>query len=225
MSRAQGKQDSKVNRQESAAQTRRDIIAAARKLFAEQGYSQTTVNEVARLAKVAPITVYTVVGGKVGLLRILMENWSAAPGNETSLAEIRALQHPQAVLESVARVVRSMREEFGDITYFMQDAAPHDPEVAASLAIATARYRRWFVLVAEHLASLGALRPDLTRREVTDTLWFYFGYWGYYTLHNENGMSYTRAERWLLKAATQALLSASERSAPPQKASTLNARL
>ncbi len=206
MSKNERNDEEKGSRQESAAQTRRDIIAAARKLFAEQGYSQTKVNEVARLAKVAPITVYTVVGGKVGLLRILMEIWSAAPGNETSLAEIRALQQPQAILETVARVVRSMREEFGDITYFMHDAAPHDPEVAESLAIATARYRRWFLIVAQHLAGLGALRPGLAVRDAVDTLWFYFGYWGYYTLHHENGMSYKRAEQWLLKAATQALL-------------------
>ena len=206
MPKIQEQQAERGRRQESAAQTRRDIIAAARKLFAEQGYSQTKVDEVARLAEVAPITVYTVVGGKVGLLRILMEIWSAAPGNETSLAEILALGQPQAVLESVARVVRSMREEFGDIVYFMHDAAPHDPEVAASLAIATARYRAWFLHVAQHLAKLGALRADLTVREVVDTLWFYFGYWGYYTLHNESGLSYKRAEQWLLKAASQALL-------------------
>ena len=207
MSKLEKNNDERGSRQESAAQTRRDIIAAARKLFAEQGYSQTKVNEVARLARVAPITVYTVVGGKVGLLRILMEIWSAAPGNETSLAEIRAMQHPHAILESVARVVRSMREEFGDITYFMHDAAPHDPEVAESLAIATARYRRWLLFVAQHLAGLGALRPGLTVRDVVNTLWFYFGYWGFYTLHNESGLSYKRAEQWLLKAASQALLS------------------
>ncbi len=206
MSQLREKDIEKGSRQESAAQTRRDIIAAARKLFAEQGYSQTKVNDVARLAQVAPITVYTVVGGKLGLLRILMEIWSAAPGNETSLAAIQQMQHPQAILESVARVVRSMREEFGDIAYFMHDAAPHDPEVAESLAIATARYRRWLLLVAQHLASLGALRPGLTVRDVVTTLWFYFGYWGFYTLHNESGLSYKRAEQWLLEAASQALL-------------------
>ena len=199
-------QPGRTRRQEYADQTRDAIIAAARLLFAEQGYAQTKVEEIARLARVAPITVYSAAGGKIGLLRALMEIWSTAPGNDIALADIQALEDPRAVVAKVARVVRSMREEFGDIAYFMHDAAPHDPAVAESLAVATARYRNWFVVVAQHLASLNALPAEMTLADAADVFWFYFGYWGYYTLHNEIGWTYERAEQWLLEAATQALL-------------------
>lgn len=195
-----------TRRQEYAEQTRNAIIAAGRNLFDRQGYAQTTVEEIARLARVAPITVYTVVGGKTGLLRILMEIWSTAPGNDAALADIHAQTDPQQVLKQVGQVVRYMREQFGDIAYFMQDAAPHDREVAESLAVATGRYRAWFVIVVKHLADLNGLRPGLSLQEAADILWFYFGYWGYYTLHNENGWSYERAEEWLVKAASQDVL-------------------
>jgi len=40
-----------------------------------------------------------------------------------------------------------------------------------------------------------------------DILWFYFGYASYFTLHDENGWSYERAERWLADQACRELLS------------------
>ena len=193
-------------RQQYAEQTRADILQAARKLFAEQGYAQTKVEEIARNARVAPITVYAVGGGKVGLLRTLMEIWSTTPKNDELLARVLAQRTPQAIIDTVAAGVRALREEFGDIAYFMQDAAPHDPEVRTSLAVATGRYRNFFVVVAEHMARLDYLRPELTLQDAADLFWFYFGYWGYYTLHNENGWAYERAEKWLSKAAQSALL-------------------
>jgi AcrR family transcriptional regulator len=201
-----GVQGSQTRRQMYAEQTRAAIIAAARRLFAEQGYAQTKVEEIARDAQVAPITVYSAVGGKVGILRTLMEIWSATPKNEELLNRVLAEREPRAVIACLAAGVRSLREEFGDIAYFMQDAAPHDPDVHKSLEVATGRYRAFFVHVVEHLANLGSLRADLTQRDAADICWFYFGYWGYYTLHNENGWPYERAEAWLCDAATAALL-------------------
>jgi AcrR family transcriptional regulator len=193
-------------RQEYADQTRRAIISAARTLFAERGYGSTKVEDIAKLARVAPITVYSVVGGKSGLLRILMDIWSAAPIVGTTLSSVQDMEDPGAILELVARVVRSMREEFGDIIRVLLDAALHDHTVAESLAIATARYRQSFLTVAQRLATLDALRAELTLEEAADVLWFYFGYWGYFTLHNENKWTYEKAERWLFMAAKQAVL-------------------
>ena len=37
-------------------------------------------------------------------------------------------------------------------------------------------------------------------------LWFYFGYSSYFTLHDDNGWSYRRAERWLAGQARRELL-------------------
>jgi hypothetical protein len=39
-----------------------------------------------------------------------------------------------------------------------------------------------------------------------DVLWFYFGHGSYFTLHDENGCSYERAERWLADQACRKLL-------------------
>lgn len=56
-------------RQEQAAETRRNIIAAANELFVAQGYGQTTVKQVAARAGVAVETVYAIFRTKAALLR------------------------------------------------------------------------------------------------------------------------------------------------------------
>jgi AcrR family transcriptional regulator len=197
---------SRNRRQIYAEQTKQAIIEAARQLFASKGYAQTTVEQIAKLAEVAPVTVYAAAGGKGGILRALMEAWSATPKNDELIARVLSERDPREVLARVAEGVRTLREEFGDIAYFMQDAAPHDPEVAKSLEVATNRYRAFFVLVIEHLQSVDSLRPELSVRDAADIGWFYFGYWGYYTLHNENFWSYDKAQLWLEDAAAHALL-------------------
>ena len=80
-----------------------------------------------------------------------------------------------------------MREEFGDIMRVLLTTAPHDQAVAGSLATATVRYRKAFVPIAERLMSLGALREGMNVDHAVDVLWFYFGYSGFFTLHDENG--------------------------------------
>ena len=60
-------------RAEQAEQTRRRILAAARQLFVERGFTATTVAAVARAAGVSPDTVYVSLAGKRGLLEGVLE--------------------------------------------------------------------------------------------------------------------------------------------------------
>lgn len=75
--------------------------------------------------------------------------------------------------------------------------APHDEAVAKALQAATSVYRKSFTPIAEHLAKLGALRRAVDVAGAVDLFWFYFGYTSYFTLHDDNGWSYERAEHWL----------------------------
>src|SRR3954470_14319368 len=58
-------------RREQAAATRREILAAAQRLFERQGYAATTMAAVAAEARVALKTVYLAFETKSGLLRAL----------------------------------------------------------------------------------------------------------------------------------------------------------
>ncbi len=195
-------------RDEYAEETRRAIIAAARELFSKHGYFQTTVEDIAKLARVAAVTVYSSVGGKAGLLRILTDIWTTSQSIEACREMVADLDDPAAILAVIANTARKMREEFGDIVILMLVTAPHDKTVAENLAVATERYRKAFGKVAQRLIRLDALREGFDERYAIDVLWFHFGYWGLYSLHNDNGWDYDRAERWLCESATRALLKA-----------------
>jgi hypothetical protein len=84
--------------------------------------------------------------------------------------------------------------------------APHDPRVAESLATVTGNYRKGMALTAQRLADLGALKTDVSVAAAADVLWFYFGYYSYFTLTDENRWPLADAEEWLLGQASSALL-------------------
>lgn len=202
-----GRHDRKVNRREEYAEaTKRAIVDAARLLFGQKGYFATKVAEIAATARVSPATVYSVSGGKHGLLRGLIDEWSTAPDAAAARHRIDQLDDPADLLRYLATVAREMRQDHGDIMRVVLAAAPHDPAAADGLATGTARYRGFLAAVAKRLAHLGALRKDIDTDEALDILWFYFGYAGFFTFVDDNGWSYPKTEQWLCNSASQALL-------------------
>ena len=202
----------RTRRQDYAQATRQAIIDAARKLFAERGYFAAKVDDIAAEARVAPATVYAVTGGKQNLLDILITAWTTNPVVEQTLSHIDTSTDPVAIIREVASASRTMREAYVDVIRVMLTTAPHDEAVARHERAATAIYRAALAPIAERLVQLGDLRPGMHAADVADLLWFYFGYSSYFTLHDDNGWSYERAERWLADQAIAALLS------PPRQA-------
>jgi AcrR family transcriptional regulator len=192
-------------REEYAEATRQAIVAAARNLFCERGFFTTRVEDIASLARVSPATVYAVFGGKQELLRSVTEVWLRAPRVVDTGAAVAALEQPVEVLSLLARSSRLMRAEFGDIVRLLLKTAPHDSAAGEMLAAATAQYRRAMLPFAQRLEELSILKSDLTARKAVDILWFYFGYSALFTLVDDNGWSYARAEKWLVEEALRAL--------------------
>ena len=60
------------NRREvAAAETRREILRAARRLFAERGFASTSVQQIAEESGVAVQTIYSSIGSKAALVLAL----------------------------------------------------------------------------------------------------------------------------------------------------------
>ncbi len=193
-------------RDEYAQATRRAILDAARRLFAERGYFAAKVEDIAAEARVAPATVYAVTGGKYGLLTELIRVWTTDPLVEATTIHIGKVGDPVEIIGELAAGSRRMREQYADIMRVVLTTAPHDQAVATELKAATSVYRRAFIPIAERLVKLGALRRGLDVAYTVDVFWFYFGYASYFTLHDDNGWAYERAERWLADQACRELL-------------------
>lgn len=192
-------------RAEYAEATRVAIVEAARRLFSRHGFVGTKVDDIAAEARVAPATVYAVAGGKQGLLRTLVDQWTQAPVVAETLTRHQAIADPDEILRQTAATVRSMREDYGDIIRLVLTTAPQHAEVAQALEVATTRYRDAVRAVAVRLDEVGGLREGLSVDEATDILWFYFGYSGFFTLVDDNRWTYERSERWLAEQAGAAL--------------------
>src|ERR1700729_446021 len=86
-------------REEYADQTRPAVIDGARQLFAENGFFQTKIEQIAKLSRVSPATVYAQCGGKQGLLRSLMDSFTqsqvVAESYQESLAAADAVRTMQ----------------------------------------------------------------------------------------------------------------------------------
>lgn len=153
----------------------------------------------------APATVYAVGGGKQGLLRTLADLWSQAPIVAETIERQSRMTDPEEIVRYTAGVVRSMRQDYGDIMRVVLATAPHNSAASEALRLGTNRYRDAVATVAAHLSQVGGLHPDMTAQQATDTLWFFFGYAGFSTLVEDNGWSFERAEHWLVQQALAAL--------------------
>jgi AcrR family transcriptional regulator len=153
-------------RKQQALATRARIAAAARRLFGEQGYAATTIEEIAAEAGVAVSTVYAIFRNKRSILAAVCEAWleeaRIRPLMEQALAEPDARQR----LAVAAQWTRRQWERGADVLPMFQAAAQDDAEVAAMLAGWIEDKSR---AMAHFVASLEAeLRPDLGIERASD---------------------------------------------------------
>ncbi|OLT21587.1 hypothetical protein BJF78_08220 [Pseudonocardia sp. CNS-139] len=188
-----------------AADTRRDILTAARELFSAHGYARVTVADIAKRAGTAVKTVYASAGTKADILNELIAVDVEGSGAAENLAEVRATRDLGEAMRVLARGTRTGNEanrETLDILF--SSMSSHD--VAADVwQRGTTSYRATLHAVARHLADGGQLAPGLTVGRAADRLWFCFGLAAWRTLVVDCGWSYDEAEDWLCRQAVRML--------------------
>ena len=193
-------------REEYPDQTRAAVIAAARRLFAENGFFQTKVEQIAKLSRVSPATVYAQCGGKHGLLRSLMDSWTQAPivaeAQRASLAATDAVLVMQVLGAAYLQIIK----QWGDVVQVVIDVAPHDDGSGAVLATAQRRHNRSLTAICRHLEDIGALRDDVDARLASRIITYYYGIDGLLRTRDVFGWSLERSNEWLLARASAAVL-------------------
>jgi AcrR family transcriptional regulator len=193
-------------REEYADQTRAAVIAAARRLFGENGFFQTKVDQIAKLSRVSPATVYAQCGGKQGLLRSLMDSWTQSPPVVESLQESLAGDDAARVMQALAAGYLQITRQWGDVIQVVIDVAPHDDESGAVLATAQRRHNRNLTAICRHLEDIGALREDVDARLASRIITYYYGIDGLLRTREVFGWSLERSNEWLLAHASAAVL-------------------
>ncbi len=190
-------------RQQQAAETRLSILEAARALFAERGYSSTTIEAIAQAAGVAPETVYAAFGNKVTLLQRLVETTLVGDEEPIPLAERPFVRAALAETDQAA-LVRHFAADMHAIMTRM--SPPADAMIAALRALGLARRREGMGIFVERLGQLGSLRRGAATADPVATVWAVSSAEVFHLLTHDLGWSEARYVEWLSDVLARALL-------------------
>jgi AcrR family transcriptional regulator len=183
-------------RERQARQTREQIVGAARRLFARDGFAKTTVEAIAREAGVSAQTVYASVGSKRGIVLALLDRMEIEGGNEELRRELAASKDPRWQLRAIVRFNRRLFERGRDVLDVVM-ATRADADVEAFGRAGEVRRREGQARWVRAWAEAGVLRPDLDEGAAADVLWALTGPELYWLFAVNSGWSGSKFEEWL----------------------------
>ncbi|MFJ3671067.1 TetR/AcrR family transcriptional regulator [Streptomyces sp. NPDC090106] len=186
--------------------TRQDVVRAARKLYLEPGYAQTTVDRIAREARVSPATVYAQCGGKEGLLKTLMDMWTTSPTVGRIISDAAAAPTGRTKLEVLAEGYAAHAAEAGDIMRIVERAAPSSPVAQEFLDIADERHIEALETIVVGIADLGDLAEGLSNEDAARIIFFHFRNPQFVLAVETFGWGVERATKWLVERVAAAIL-------------------
>jgi AcrR family transcriptional regulator len=200
------------HRLEQAAATRREILAAAQRLFEQQGYAATAVASIAAEAGVALKTVYVAFETKPGVLRALWhvllrgDEEPIPVGQRSWFREVVEEPDPERQLRLNARNSRIVKERAAALMEVLREAAPADPEIETLWDRIQTEFYDNQRSVVEVLDGKNALKADLDVGRATDILFALNHPNLYRLLVVDRGWTPEQYERWLADAFCSQLL-------------------
>ncbi len=194
------------NRRERQAQrTREEILGAARRLFAERGYSRTSVRDIAEAAGDSAQTVNDSIGSKQALVARLNDLIDSEAGIAAIAGDAARSTDPTEVVATSSRITRSILEHCGDVIHALVTGASAEPELEAVLAEGHRRHLGGARTTVTRLRELGALDESLTPA-ATETLAAISDVRFALLLRESYGWSLDRIERWIAETSRALLL-------------------
>ncbi len=193
-------------RERQAQLTRAEILKAARTLFAERGYSRTSVRDIAASAGVSAQTVYDSIGSKQAVVARLNDLIDEEAGIREIAGAAQGSADAREVAATSARVTRSILEHCGDIVHALVTGAAAEPDLAGVLADGRRRHIAGAGLTIGLLQKLNALAPGLDAQAAVDTLSAVSDVEFAMMLRDSYGWSLDRIEAWITDTSRALLL-------------------
>lgn len=202
-----GKGTKRPNRREvSAAETRREILRVARRLFVEHGYANTSMQQIADESGVAVQTIYSSVGSKPALLLALNDLIDEEAGISQLAAELGTEKDPAQLIAKAVHLTRQLNERCGDLIRVLLSAEPAEPDVASAVADGMRRHEQGAVFLGSQLASLGALPSGTTPERAATVFSMMTSVSSWRHLTQDAGWSFDEGEVWLTDSITKLLV-------------------
>jgi AcrR family transcriptional regulator len=195
MARVKRRRYESQQRRAGAERTRRHILAAARRLFVARSYGETTIEAIARGARVAAPTVFAVFGSKRAILFALLDRMAAAadPGRLHE-AIAGAAGDPRRQLRAQIAFNTRFYAAGIDLIEIARTVSGAEPDFEEMWREGESRRHRAEAVIVQEWARAGALAPGLSGRAATDLLWALSGPDMFRLLVVEQGWSRRRFE-------------------------------
>ena len=193
-------------RQQSAEDTRRRILAAAKALFGRKGIDGVTIEEVSTRARVAASTVYAIYKSKDGILRALMEQSLFGSQFRAAQQVLDGSSDPVAVVELTSHVSRAIYESESSDLGLLRHASGFSPALRKmEQQFERLRYEMQAARL-QQLFAAGRIRRGLSLDEARRILWMYTSRDVYRMLVREGGWTPDRYQEWLSQTLVEALV-------------------
>jgi AcrR family transcriptional regulator len=201
-----------TRRRAQARETRRQVVAAARRLFVEHGYAGATIEAIAREASVAPETIYATFGNKRTILAALVD--VAVGGDEQPIPLLQrpgpqtVLQEPDPVrqLQLFAEDISAILERAAPVFAIIRVAAKTEPDIAELLKNLLEERLRNMTAFVRSLLAHGRLRAGLDDSQAAEIVWTITSPEVFSLLTVDRGWSRERYAQWLGDTLARLLL-------------------
>jgi AcrR family transcriptional regulator len=192
--------------------TRAAVVEAARALFLERGYANTTVEAISERSDTPQATVYRLFSSKLGILKAVVD--VSIVGDDAAIAmvdrpQVRALltdPDPRNQLAGFAALLRDVMARVASLHRIVADAARSENDAGSLLADIGRQRQEGQRRIARSLARSGALQPGLRERDAADIIHALASPEVYNLLVLDRGWSGQRYEDWLRAILTDQLL-------------------
>ncbi len=196
-------------RRADAEARQRSIIEAATRLFVEQGFGATTIDQIAAAANVSPQTIYATYNSKGGVLFRAIEVAVAGDFDETPLLQrapiLAEISEHRTQFAYSARYVREMHDRVAALMRVMEAAAAIDPSLEEARSGLLRQIRAGCAFWIEQIGA-DALRPGLSKEQATDVMFTVQAPHLYSLYTADLGWTADEYETWLADALPHLLL-------------------
>ena len=199
-------------RKAQARETRQHIVEAARKLFAENGYSGATIESIAQEAGVAKETIFATFGNKRNILASLVD---VSVGGDDQPIPLLQRPGPQSVLQEpdpaqqlhrFAEDISGILERVAPVFEILRMAAKTEPDINELLKNLLEERLKNMAIFVQHVAARTPLREGLDEAQAAEIVWTLTSPEVFQLLTKDRGWVRERYVEWLGETLMRVLL-------------------
>lgn len=195
-----------ASREAQAAQTRSQILEAAKKLFQSEGFDRVTINKLGKAAEVSMPTIYALFKSKRGVLQSLIDEALPPSQFEALVKESMEEKSPIKRLNITAKLARSIYDSERELMDILRGASVVAPEFKK---LEQEREKRRYDRQGEYVKKMmedNLLAQGLTIQKARDILWALTGRDMYRMFVIERKWTSDEYEKWLTQLLIRSLL-------------------